>query len=84
MGENHSAAAIAGELKVVHSVAFRVLLLDKLNVHVPLVADDFTAGEATDGDNHFGFDERVETRMGGKEVGDDGSGGDCILETKPA
>lgn len=52
MSENHATTAVAIKLEMVHGVAFGVLLLDEVDVNLPLVADYFAAGEAAHGDDH--------------------------------
>lgn len=55
MGEDHAAAAVALETDGIEGVTIGHLLLgNEANVAFPKVAGDLAAGEAADGDDHFG------------------------------
>lgn len=53
VGEDHSSTAISLQLQLVHRLTLINTGGEELKVAVPKVTDDLTAGEATDGNNHF-------------------------------
>lgn len=53
VGKNHPTAAISLEIKLSESLAFGATVKEKGKVGVPLVADDLSAGEAANGNDHF-------------------------------
>lgn len=56
VGEDHSTAAVALEVEFCERLAFGAAVEEEGEIGVPLVANDFAAGEATDGDDHRGKD----------------------------
>ena len=52
VSEKHTSATIALETKRVQSVTFRVFRVQKPEIGLPLVTDDLTTREATNGDDH--------------------------------
>ena len=55
MGEQHTAAAVALQSKLLQRLAFIVLsFLHKVEETLPLVPDHLAAREAAHGDNHLG------------------------------
>ena len=54
VSQHHPPAAVALQLELVQRVPFGdVFVLEVLKVRLPLVPDDLTAREASDGDNHL-------------------------------
>lgn len=54
VGQHHPPAAVPLQLELVQRVPFQhQLVLEVLEVRLPLVPDDLTAREASDGDNHL-------------------------------
>lgn len=65
VGHDHAAAAVALEAKLVHSITISLAgIRDQLEIALPKVAGDLSAGEATDGDNHFGYEGRSRGSFG--------------------
>lgn len=52
VGEDHSSAAIPLEVEFCESFTFGATVEEESKIGVPFVADDLTAGEAADRDDH--------------------------------
>lgn len=53
MSENHASATISFQLKFIESIPFTHVFCEELKVRVPFVADDFSAREAADRNDHI-------------------------------
>ena len=52
VGEHHPSAAVPPQAELVHGIALGVVGLEEVQVGLPLVADDLSARETPNGDNH--------------------------------